>query len=185
MPTGFLEQMRLFQANVSITAGTTRGQVKPGKLAAIRASLADLDLQSFSVLAEDCFQEALDQSTKDLVSKEVPWGTARKTLNIFLRDAYYNFYLRPLFSPNLPNESWFEVPLDSRVGLKLSSYDRTLKKWETIKDLASNDHHQYQQTARCYAQKIHKVARVHLDIYLWPGYHPNAILSAPPAIDTE
>lgn len=132
-----------------------------------------LDLQQYSVSDENTFRRQLDVDTNRLMTA-LPqqyrfWGVARKAVNIFLRDAFYNFYLRQLFNP-LPDESWFEVPLDLRVAKKLrkNPLGSKLPPWCGVKHVTSTDNDQYQATALFIARTTYGISRVHLDTYLWP-----------------
>ena len=99
--------------------------------------------------------------------KNRPWGAARKAINLFLRDALYNQYLSKQFKLQ-SIESWLEIPLDSAVakGLKLQSNRDELPRWPGLKNLEANVSEGFQVFASKRAN-LKKVARVHLDMYLW------------------
>ena len=64
------------------------------------------------------FAATLDQQTLALSAirnPDIPWGTARKCLNIFLRDVTYNVFTRTHYGLDAI-QAMLEVPLDSRVA---------------------------------------------------------------------
>jgi hypothetical protein len=65
------------------------------------------------------------------------------------------------------SEYFFEMPLDSITGQKLSS-DTTqhLPRWKTVKELDRATSAAYQQAAASIAKKM-GLARVHLDAMWW------------------
>jgi hypothetical protein len=74
-----------------------------------------LNLRLFNEASSAHFTALLNDQTRKL-QKALPrgarhWGTARKALNIFLRDALYNHYLCNEYGFNRL-EQWLEVPLD-------------------------------------------------------------------------
>ncbi|MDH4227196.1 MAG: hypothetical protein OEV59_05535 [Deltaproteobacteria bacterium] len=158
-------------AQLSIGSSTLRNQGAPGVAKATRTFLSELNLKSFSVTSKQKFSKALDHTTIAL-SKALPkgarnWGTARKAVNIFLRDCVYNRFLCSHFAIHLIHP-WLEVPLDSHVanGLRETSMRNTLPKWTTIKKLERKVSDKYQEAATKVAEKV-GCKRVDLDIYLW------------------
>jgi len=117
------------------------------------------------------FQRHLDRLTEDLTSSLPPnakyWGLARKILNMFLRDAFYNFYLRSQFRLERA-EPFLEIPVDSAVakGLRQGVPRGSLPAWPGLKHLKPVDHAVFQQRALELARLL-KTARVHLDTVLW------------------
>lgn len=85
-------------AVIAIGPSTARRQGTAGVVASAQRFLATLSLAPFASSDSDGFRTALDEATERLrdsfpeVAKS--WGLARKCLNIFLRDAFYNHYLR-------------------------------------------------------------------------------------------
>ncbi len=134
----------------------------------------EIVLDQISTSSQEAYADWLNKKTK-LLQKElknrpwvamqddVYWGTARKALNLFMRDVVYNKYFG--FSKL---ESWLEVPLDSKVaeGLKNKPGGNVLPRWRTLKGLESSDSQKFQEFAGEYA-KTQKIERVHLDIYLF------------------
>lgn len=94
------------------------------------------------------------------------WGLARKVLNIYLRDCYYNAYLRRAFGRRV-RETWFEVPLDRVVADGLRAHcDMSQPRWPGVKRLTAEESEQYQAAAAWLCARW-GVTRVHLDTYLW------------------
>ena len=158
-------------AELAIGSSTLRNQGAVGVVKATRQFLANLDLKVFSVNSIQKFNKALDRSTEDLI-RVLPksarnWGTARKALNIFLRDCIYNQFLSSHFTISQIHP-WLEVPLDSHVasGLRATSHKKNLPRWGSIKKLKREDSDKYQDAAEKVADKI-ECNRVDLDIYLW------------------
>lgn len=94
------------------------------------------------------------------------WGVARKALNLFLRDAFFNTYLRKRFKL-LRAEACCEVPLDGVVanGLRMR-LPKKLPSWPGVRPLTKEVSDAYQTAAMQEARRMH-FSRVHLDIYLW------------------
>ncbi len=166
-----IEYLRRLTAELAIGNSTLRNQGSPGVAKTARGFLAKLDLKSFSVSSQEHFAKALDRATENLV-QALPdgarnWGTARKALNIFLRDCLYNQFLCAYFAISQIHP-WLEVPLDCYVakGLRGTSVSNRLPKWTTITGLEHEPSAQYQQVAGKVAEKI-GCNRVDLDIYLW------------------
>jgi hypothetical protein len=110
-------------------------------------------------------------------------------LNIFLRDALYNYYLREHY--DLARiEPFLEVPLDGSVGKGL--YDLHKKEggtdllpWRAIQGLKKEESDKYQEFARLVAD-AKRYARVHLDLWFYrageseraPGASPQGMAEA-------
>lgn len=166
-----IEYLRRRTAELAIGNSTLRNQGAPGVAKAARTFLSNLDLKSFAVTSEQEFSATLDRATTAL-TQALPqdarnWGTARKALNIFLRDCLYNQFLCSYFAISHVHP-WLEVPLDSQVadGLRKTSEGNTLPKWTTIKGLKHKLSDRYQEVAGKVAKKI-GCNRVDLDIYFW------------------
>lgn len=115
--------------------------------------------------SEEQFLELLDKDTERLKARGMKWGSARKAINLVLRDAAYNVYLRDEYKL-ARIESYLEIPLDAKVGKRLEILDSEAPKWTTIKALTPEKSSQYQKTAKRYAAK-NKTKRVHLDVKFW------------------
>jgi hypothetical protein len=167
----FLQKIQKRVAECSIGPTTLWGQGK-GVTAEARKYLTTMLLDSFSVTEEKVFLEQLEDHTnklKDSFPKcaENNWGAARKSLNIFLRDALYNRYLCDHFKL-MPIEAWLEVPLDKGVGNGLYKDDpkKSLDKWKSIKGLKPEISQKFQEVAQSVADEL-SIARVHLDLKYW------------------
>ena len=166
-----IEYLRRRTAELAIGNSTLRNQGARGVAKAARTFLANIDIKSFSVTSEQEFSATLDRATIAL-SQALPegarnWGTARKALNIFLRDCLYNQFLCSHFAISHVHP-WLEVPLDSHVakGLRNTFEGNTLPKWTTITGLKHELSDRYQEVAGKVAKKL-GCNRVDLDIYLW------------------
>lgn len=164
-------QMHQWVAYTSVGPSTVRGQRSPGLVTKLRQLLAEVDLNEFSGCDPSDFDDLLNHQTAT-VKRRMPtgvrhWGIARKVLNIFLRGATYNCYLREMY--RLARlEGSLELPLDSLTikGLKSRSPKRSLPRWHGVKHLEKDDSDRFQLRASEIASE-HGVSRVHLDIYLW------------------
>ena len=164
-------QMQTYVAHTSVGASTVRGQKAPGLVAKLRELLAEVDLKKFGKTNDAKFGELLDIETAAIQRRMPPgtrhWGIARKVLNIFLRDSFYNFYLRQFFSLE-PLEGVLEIPLDSLTvtGIKARSPKRSLPRWKGVKHLTKEASELIQKRAQEIASE-RGTSRVHLDIYFW------------------
>jgi hypothetical protein len=95
------------------------------------------------------------------------WGLARKVLNIFLRDCYYNGLLMNTYKLKSA-ERFFEVPLDSVVAkaLKAGQPRGALPPWRGVKHLSPEDSARFQEAALALCRSWN-IARVHLHTFLW------------------
>ena len=165
-------------AELAIGPSTLRNQGAPGVVDTARKYLMRLDLKQFNDCTQKDFQGVLDKETKKL-QNQFPegaknWGAARKALNIFLRDALYNHYLREHYKLQ-HIASWLEIPLDSHVAGRLRGEYRgsDLSKWPGIRHMDSDISDEYQ----CVAEQVagrRGVARVHLDLFYWRAAKPVA-----------
>jgi hypothetical protein len=168
----FLKMIQARTATVAIGPSTLRNQGASNVVSNTREFLKRLDLRRFSAKAKTAlsFQNALEQETKKLRSalpvRARNWGAARKALNIFLRDVFYNYYLRDEYRFG-KLEQWLELPLDKDAarGLHQDSKDiRTqLPRWTGVKYLECDISKVYQDAAQQVAQSL-GIARVHLDL---------------------
>jgi hypothetical protein len=101
------------------------------------------------------------------------WGVARKSLNIFLRGATYNWHLRSEYRLSRV-ESWLELPLDSLTAkrLKEDSLKHPLPRWKGVKYLSHADSDLFQARAHEIA-KAKKIPRIHLDVFFWVNRQEN------------
>jgi hypothetical protein len=163
--------MQRYVAWLSVGPSTVRGQRTPGLVAQCRRMLAAINLESLAVNEDAKFRALLDERTlalqHDLPSGCQHWGLARKLLNIFLRSALYNTYLRERFKL-AQAEAFLELPLDRQTatGLISRSASHRLPRWTGVKHLQPEASELFQRRASEIARE-HQIARVHLDITLW------------------
>jgi hypothetical protein len=141
-----------------------------GVTAAAREFLRTLDLAQFAVSNASRFANRLENATRSLQGvlprDSASWGVARKALNLFLRDALYNVYLRDRFKLRRA-EACLEIPLDGVVAVALRTRTfEVLPAWRGVKYLTPSSSCLYQDAAMREAQQLN-IPRVHLDIYLW------------------
>jgi hypothetical protein len=132
-------------------------------------------LAEFAACEPNGFGQRLDEQTqavlhilKPLVPGKGPWGTVRKALNIYLRSALYNCFLRDRYGLERL-ETLFEIPLDSRVanGLRAEPEGKQLKAWPGLKYLKKEQSDLCQACALKVAQRKQLPARVYLDHEMW------------------
>jgi hypothetical protein len=164
------EAIQRYVAITSVGASTVRGSPK-GTVDAARRFLTELSLRQFGVSDEGLFHRRLSQATEDL-RRALPrtrrdWALARKLLNIFLHNAFYNFHLRQR-NRLAAAEYFFEVPVDSAVarGLRRECPNGTFAPWPGLKKLDQRGHAVYQTHAATLAKRK-GIARVYLDAVLW------------------
>ena len=181
----FIQAIQERVAVVAISPSAVRKAGAPGVVAASTRFLAALDLWRFATSNQIAFGQALDDGTNQLLcalpEKARSWGLARKCMNVFLRDALYNAYLRDEFGL-AKAEHFYEIPLDSIVVRELRKRDcDSLPRWKGVKYLQRNASDTYQLFAANHAASDEyqhippnakkklplKMARVHLDTYLW------------------
>lgn len=142
-------------------------------VAAAQEYLFDVDLKFFVVHTQSDFRSRLDESTNSLTSAfpigGQHWGTARKILNLFLRNSRYNAYLSEDYRLAAIDQ-WLEIPLDAHVAsnlhLRALEYQVSLPRWSTIKTLRPDVSDQYQALAQVVAD-ARGTLRAHLDLFWW------------------
>lgn len=162
--------MQRFVAVSAIRPSALRGRT-PGVMRAAHDFTSVVDLQRFSAPSATVFRRRLDGAT-ELLRRSLPrggqsWGVARKALNLFLRGALYNYYLRRTYRL-ARSEAWFEVPLDRKVAraLTIRLPSVPLPTWRSIRALSVSDSDAYQGALSELATHS-GTARVHLDTVLW------------------
>jgi hypothetical protein len=166
-------------ASLAVGNSTVRNQGAPGVVSAARSALNRVDLIKIRHANNGEFRTILDEQT-EFVRRKLPsgarhWGTARKCLNIFLRDVLYNHYLCQHFGFSRL-EKFLEIPLDSDVarGLLSEPEGANLPKWRTIKSLDRTTSDQYQAAAARIAKRWQTHA-VHLDVIFWRMEKPRRV----------
>jgi len=171
----FIQAVQNRVAVVAISPSAVRNAGASGVVTAATKFMASLDLRSYAISEEKAFRKALDEGTNQLKralpKKAQHWGLARKCLNIFLRDAFYNGYLLNEFGL-AQAEQCYEIPLDSVVVVQMREKAKgagwqPLPQWKGVKNLQQQDSDQYQEFASNWAEQCIKKPRVHLDTYLW------------------
>jgi hypothetical protein len=125
---------------------------------AARHFLTHLNLRYFATSRERLFRARLDEATwhhsRSLPKGTKSWGSARKVLNIFLREALYTSYLAQ-YSGIAKAERFLDVPLDSITGKRLREHAGRggLPQWPGVKHLTVGDSDQYQALARLIASQ--------------------------------
>lgn len=137
MQTAFHKSVQDFIVN-AFSVSVVRKMGPPGTLESVREFLKSLDLAAIGNTDPAQFCNTLNDLTEKL-RRALPngarhWGLARKCLNLFLRDALYNYYLREGYGLER-FERYLEVPLDSYVGRGLldEPEGERLPPWRTVK----------------------------------------------------
>jgi hypothetical protein len=169
--TELVRQMQRLIANSSVTPSAVRGGRNAVKGVASCAIdfLSGLNLSAFVDPAS--FPSLLEDRTRKLAS-HLPegaryWGRARKLLNIFLREASYNYLLRQTFGLGNLGEV-LEIPLDQHVanGLRRDAPGRVPRR-TTIIGLKPEQSAIYQSVAREVAWEKYRTYRANLDLWYW------------------
>ncbi len=165
-----IKRMQRFVANASVTPSAVRG--RHGGKCVMHAAIefrANLDIAL--LLNPAAFPNLLDEKTNELCSR-LPldfqfWGTARKCINIFLREASYT-RLREAF-PLDTLEPVLETPLDRYVvdGLKRDAGRNRVPSWTTIIRLKPEDSAIYQAVATEVSREKYNTYRMNLDFWYW------------------
>ena len=163
MKTRFISQMQKKVAVSAVAPSVVHGQPK-GTIVVARRFLMNLRLRTIPTSSAKSFCKWLDRKTDEM---GIPWGVARKCLNLFLRDVFYNRYLHREYGLRAL-ESMLEVPLDSVVGRFLIDRQNGTKlgPWRTLKRLNAETSRAFQEVASEIAN-TQGIARVHLDIFAW------------------
>jgi hypothetical protein len=158
-------QMQCHVANCAIGPTTLRNMFdQVGWRPKIRKFLGEIDLAE---LKNNGTLKSLNKWTDTLKSQVGVWGPSRKAINLFLRDAAYNFLLRDRYGLHLI-EPDLELPLDGVVMAKLHKNSSSLPRPPSVKTLTYAVSDQYQLAASKLAASK-GISRVHLDISLWDG----------------
>jgi hypothetical protein len=172
------ETLRLLKLRIGRTAvgaSTAHNMGPAGTVKAAREFLQGLDLRGFRVKTEAAFLRRLDAETNALAaalpSTAQHWGSARKFLNIFLRNCAYNRFICAEYQFDAL-ELWMEVPLDSHVatGLRGEPEGMQLRRWKSVIGLTRIESDALQGVAATVARRK-GIARVHLDVHYWNGEH--------------
>lgn len=133
MKDNFIKTVQKKVATSAIGPSALRNQ-GTGILKKAQMYCSEMNLSKYSSYSARKFELQLDKETEGMLDlfglKRRPWGTARKALNLFLRDALYNKYLSKEYKLDSV-ESFLEIPLDSAVttGLKKRDKNKNLPRW--------------------------------------------------------
>lgn len=174
----FLENVQNYVAVTSVGASTVRGY--PKKTAErSKEFFKEIYLGTLAGKDRAQYKSHLNVLTKRLMQKlpkasrhkqnKKAYGIARKVLNIFLHNAFYNRYLCEAYKLD-SLEEYLEVPIDKKVAMAIKKRrpKRILPAWNGIKALDGRVHRQYQTQAMAVADKL-KISVVHLDAYFYPN----------------
>jgi len=178
-----LDALQTYVAAASVGPSTVRSY--PGETKSIcQRHLSSLNLRPLRQGSPSDFRTFLTRQTQSLIRKlssnsalpipESYFGVARKVVNIFLHNAYYNQFLCEHFSLWRHVES-YEVPLDSKVARGIRADSRSLGlafepswEWSSLRAFDASTNQRYQELARAIAESM-ATYRVHLDDYYYPG----------------
>ncbi len=172
----YLMQSRMAQA--SIGASSLRNQGKSKVIEICRKFCMAMDLSKYTPKS---FKTQLDKDTRKLLKrlgmKETQWGTARKAINLFLRDVFYNKYLVPVYKMG-KLDYLLEVPLDTQVADKIKRYSQGEDLiWHGIKHTTESENKAFQDAANQIAnENISINFRVHLDLIFWRYENENVLI---------
>jgi len=93
------------------------------------------------------------------------WGFARKAVNVFLRDCFYNRFIHDHYELG-PIGPMLEVPLDNEVVKAILAIEAVIPRWTSIKALDSRTSAAFQKAAGNEAVR-RNISRVHLDAVWW------------------
>ena len=171
----FLDNIKRYEANISIGPSTLRNQGAPGVIKAARNFLVECDLTELKKIKPSEYADILEKWTCDLIiklpKKANKWGTARKAINVFMIQIFFNRYLAKEYGLEKFKDA-LETPLDSYADKGLRNWLEKLNskmeipEWEGIKNLKVEKSKQYQECAS-YVAKENGLSRACLDIILW------------------
>ncbi|WP_454776392.1 hypothetical protein [Janthinobacterium tructae] len=171
MKEEYRNKLRLRLANTAIGPSTIRRMAPAGTIDPARAFLETIDLRKVGVCNEEQFATLIDALTSSYIEvvPNLPWGAARKFLNIFLRDCLYCRFICEEYDLTWI-ERYLEVPLDGDVikELKSGAGRGVLPRWNGVSKLTSIDSERFQKHAQVVAD-AKGVLRVDLDIEYWRG----------------
>lgn len=170
----FLSTLQQKAAHVAITPSELGFQYELTEMHDIWNYTAALDLSRFSTKKPDPFKQALNESTRELAellsAERRSWGLARTALNLFLKEAHYNRYLSEVNDLFL-SEHFFETPINdvSAEALRKQKSASKLSEWNGLHFFDQEKSDEYQAYAADLAKEM-GVSRVHLGLFLWPGW---------------
>ena len=174
-----IEHLINHTSNLAISSSTLRNQGAKGIITAARKFLREMKLQEMTEAFNTMhYATFLDKETNKLIaifSKLYDdksfrnFGAARKSINIFARDVFYNkiFIEHYKINQGRKHYSQLELPLDSYTtkGI-LKSHPDLKSHWNGIKYLTPDDNI-ILQTAATKIADSKKINRIELDIIWW------------------
>lgn len=173
MALPLIQMVQIRTARVAIGPSTARNMGPTGTIEAAQIFLGRLDMGGFAAAGHDAreFGIYLEQETANL-QQALPaggqhWGSSRKFLNIFLRDALYNHHLRTHYRLERI-ERYLEVPLDGNVANRLRAEPEGLglPGWRGVIHLDHATSDLYQGVAAAVARRL-AMTVVDLDLLYW------------------
>lgn len=178
MDPAFETALKVNLTKRSVGTSALRNQVRKGGIGAVHAFLGGLRPRELRALrSRKAFLRWLDARTSELelkvgASHGLQWGSARKALNLWLRDIVYNHHFRSAYGLDRL-EPWLEVPLDSHTAAFIRrESEADLPNWTTIVAVTPD-------FSRCYQEAASEIVRtprfahfghpVHLDLAAWRG----------------
>jgi|ERR1035437_6696945 hypothetical protein len=170
MTPKFIDLMQSRIAQASIGPSSLRNQGKSQVIKICRDFCSEsMNLSKYTLKT---FKTQLDKDTRRLLKKlgmkETQWGTARKALNLFLRDVFYNKYLSPAYKMEML-EPLLEIPLDNQIAEKIQEYPQGKDlPWNRIKHTTEDENKAFQDAALLITKENKLIKhRVHLDLIFW------------------
>ena len=157
----------------AIGPSTLRNQGAPGVTRAARDFLNRLDLSPLKDLEPAAYADLLQAWTEQL-RLELPdgarnWGTARKALNVFMVEVFFNRFTASEYQMDRLKDV-LETPLDSQAFEHLQNFARqhqlTVPPVGSIRDLLTEQSDQYQQVASQMGAE-EEIPRAALDLLIW------------------
>lgn len=170
----FLRTMQQMMAYRSLTPSNLDFNSEVDIIKDVRNFGTKLDLSRFATEDPEKFAKNLDSATDRLAGQMSAnrhnWGTARTAVNLYLQAAHYNRYLSESFHLYL-SEHFYELPLNKRSadGIRKQRPGDNLPEWPGLTLLDAAGSSLYQEAAKAIASDM-GVARIHLGLFLWPGW---------------
>lgn len=166
-----LQAIQEFAAIEAVGTSAVRGQPAKTKKV-IQKVLMAADLNAIPRRSQPKFEKWRNQLTecvqRKLPNPDKPWGIARKAVNLFLRDCFYNHYLREEYGLAAV-EQWLEVPLDGVVSRAFcrEAGRGELPRWRGLGRVTPGDSVRFQEFAKWLAGRVGLQARIFLDNVVW------------------
>lgn len=163
-------------AKRSVGTSALRKQVRKGGIKAVHEFLGGLRPRELRALRTPAaYLRWLDDRTVEMErqvgkSHGLMWGSARKALNLWIRDIVYNHHFRSTYGLDRL-EPWLEVPLDSHTAAFIRRESvAPLPRWTTIMAVTPAFSKLYQDAARGIVESprfAYLKHPVHLDLAAW------------------